>query len=413
MHKFGLCFVVFGALMLLGCETSSPSQGQKPRDGIWQGDELSFVYRDGQIESVDVHQSSCTGDDGCTRSFQEQILGQWVAWPSIRISEGLYDFDGQFSSMTLVSGAFRWGDPDSECCRAIGAWTAEWVAPLTASPEADAGSSSGPGSRSGSPSWQGASTGDLHPGPSNGPMPLAGSSDLAEHQRTAHEALLSLRAQVGAGEISQDASLAKAAQAHAEFFVMHHSQYKSSGLSPHDEDASFGVGFTGVKANQRMKAAGYDGVPGAEVMAFTGSATGAVQGWLETVYHRLPLIDPSVHAFGYGGQSQSGSACEVMDFSGRSPSGTDPVIVYPWPGQTGVPKSWSGNEGPQPPPPPNGYPSGPVITARVPNVSAWGAHQLLSSDGQEVAHVFLSAETDPNMKMFDSKSIAIYSHEPL
>ena len=162
-----------------------------------------------------------------------------------------------------------------------------------------------------------------------------------------------------------------------------------------------------------MKAAGYTGTPGAEVMAFTGTPAGAVQGWLETVYHRLPLIDPSVHVFGYGGAKANNAKCEVINFSGRAPSGADPIIVYPWPGQAGVPKSWSGNEGPQPPPPPSGYPSGPVITARVPNVSSWGAHALLTVDGAEVPHVFLSADNDPNMKMFDSKSIAIYANDPL
>ena len=105
------------------------------------GDELSFVYRDGVIESLEIHAATCSGDDGCSRSFEDKFKGQWAAWPTIAMEQGVYQFDGIFSSLTMVSGGFRWGDPDGACCVAVGAWAAQWTAPLPNTPGADAGSS--------------------------------------------------------------------------------------------------------------------------------------------------------------------------------------------------------------------------------------------------------------------------------
>jgi hypothetical protein len=42
----------------------------------------------------------------------------------------------------------------------------------------------------------------------------------------------------------------------------------------------------------------------------------------------------------------------------------DRITVFPPPGATDVPPAWDGNEVPQPPAPPQGYPSGPVITVQ-------------------------------------------------
>ena len=148
-------------------------------------------------------------------------------------------------------------------------------------------------------------------------------------------------------------------------------------------------------------------------MAFTGTADGAVRGWMATVYHRLPLVSPTGEHFGYGAAKQGNNACETMNFSARGPRNQDPIVVYPWPGQGDVDTSWSGNEGPQPPPPPGGYPSGPVITARVPGVTAWGPHTLEDKDGNLIKHVFLDSTNDPNMQKFDRLSMAMYSNEPL
>ncbi len=383
-----------------------------PKDGVWQGEELSFVLRDGVAEQVVVHKATCTGDEGCEVTYGAALTGTHAALPTLSIHQGDYRVEGTFTSRFTVSGSVFMG-PEGGCCRVVGAWAANHVADLPGPGGADASGGSDGGVVAGSPDWQGASTGDLHPGPAHSLPPAEGSASLAPHQQAAHAALLAVRAAIGAGPVSQDAQLAAAAQAHADFYVQHAKKYQAAGLSPHAEDASFGDGFTGKSVGDRVKAAGFTGAPGAEVMAFTGTAEGAVRGWMETVYHRLPLVSPTAVLFGYGAAKGGGAATEVMDFSSRAPRKDDPVVVVPFPGETGVPRSWSGNEGPQPPPPPGGYPSGPVITARVSGATAWGSHALVDASGAPVPHVFLSADNDPNMKTFDRHSVALYAHEPL
>ncbi|MCO4761029.1 MAG: hypothetical protein KC502_05960 [Myxococcales bacterium] len=396
-------------LAACGCGTDGQIGGNKgPEDGKWVGDDLSFSLTNAQLSQLVVHKATCTGEDGCTQTYGTTLAGPWPALPTINITADDYAITGEFSGRLLASGTVVMGVNDP-CCKVVGVWTAEFDAPHGG----NGNTGNTDGGATGSIDWNGASTGDLHPGPAHSVPPSTGSDKLSAVQQAAHVALLDVRAAVGAGPIVQDAALAQAAQAHAEFYVTHHAKYQAKGLNPHAEDASFGAGFTGTSLGQRVAAAGFSGPPGAEVMAFTGSATGAVDGWMATVYHRLPLIAPPSERFGYGGAVKGGAKAEVMDFSARSARKDDPVVVYPYPGQAQVPKSWSGNEGPQPPPPPGGYPSGPVITARVPGAVSWGAHTLTYGDGKAVEHVFLTSENDPNMKKFDRFSVAMYSNAPL
>ncbi len=412
------CVAQRGVLLLLavtlaGCG-STDAAPTGPLDGLWVGDELSFTLRGGHVEALVVHEAKCTDNGGCETTYGGEVAGRWLGVPAINITAGGYVITGQFSNGYQVSGSVVMGD-DQACCRVIGAWSADRKAPLP-QPGVDGGSTDG-GALRGTVDWNGASLGDLHPGPSRQPGTTTGSDALSTAQQAAHVELLKVRSAVGVGGIVQDAALAQAAQAHAQFYVTHAQQYKAKGLSPHAEDAAFGDGFTGVNAGERVTKAGFTGPPGAEVMAFTGSAAGAIRGWMATVYHRLPLVAPGAVSFGYGAAvapaGTKGGAAEVINFSARASRADDPIVVFPWPGQTGVDSAWSGNEGPQPPPPPNGYPSGPVITAHVASATAWGAHTLEDSDGNAVSHVFLDADNDPNMKTFDRHAVALYSDSPL
>jgi hypothetical protein len=212
--------------------------------------------------------------------------------------------------------------------------------------------------------------------------------------------------------LSQHAALNQAAQSHAAFYVAHAAQYKATKLSPHQQSQAFGAGFSGVNPADRTKAAGYAGGNISEVMAFSGSVQGAMQGWLDTVYHRFPLLHPAAQSSGYGQAAAAGAKAEVMDVAMGGSSATD-LVVYPWPGQSGVPASWSGNEGPQPPPPPGGYPSGPVVTARFASAVQVTAHSLRDASGKAIDHVWLDAKNDKYVDMFDAKQTVLYAHKPL
>lgn len=399
--------------------------GSGVAEGSWAGDEIAFTYEAGALVSVSLEPGPCSGELGCEATPSATLPGPFsVLNPAVETTiapaGGGVTLVVSFTGQTQASGTYRVED-EGGCCASVGVWTANWVAPLPGSDAGGGGADGGPLGGGGSlgevptggDDWGGASLGTVHPGPARQAISPARFEGETASQQAASDALEILRAHVGCDPTGHDPAIAKAAQNHADFYVTHAAKYQAAGLSPHSEDASFGEGFTGVSFATRMKNAGFTGPPGAEVMAFSGSPQGAIQGWLETVYHRLPLVDPRTKLMGYG-QADNGSArTEVMNTSPRGAKPTDPVVVYPWPGEQGVPRSWSGNEGPQPPPPPTGYPSGPVITARMPTKTTFTSHQLLDADDEPVPHVFLDANNDPNMAAFDANAIAMYAHDPL
>ena len=410
MRSFGAHLVIAVLAASCAAETASGGGPGGPKSGTWQGDEVSFVLKDGAIEELTFAKLQCSGD-GCSGEAGGAISGRHALAGVIGIQAEGASFDGTFDTQTTASGSYA--VPSSNgCCKAVGVWTAEWIKPLPGGSSSGGASSSGGGSSGGGePTWNGSSTGDLHPGPSLSAPQHTDDTELSDKQNEALKRLNELRAQVGVAPVSQDHALTKAAQLHAEFYVQHASKYKANKLSPHNQDKSFGAGYTGKTLGERVKAAGYSGPPGPEVMAFTGSVAAAQQGWMDTVYHRLPLIDPRSTLMGFGMASSGKARTEVMDFGRGGSSG--PIVVYPWPGQTGVPLKWSGNEGPQPPKPKTGYPSGPVITARFPGGPNIVSHQLLNSAGEDVPHVWLTPSNDPNLKMFDSSTVVIYANDPI
>ena len=387
-------------------------------EGYWEGLEVEFVLRHGVVESLLVLEQPC--DDGgcvaicdgqsCAQVFHGKLEGTFVLGDSVQIQTADLTLLGNFSGPKQAAGKITIRG-QSGCCERIGAWAAEWVAPLDGGPVGPAGPGTG---KPGPIDWGGNSTGTLHPGPSLGGWEMALADGFSEAQIKAFEVLNDLRAQLGAAPLTQDPTIAQAAQAHAEFYVAHASAYTKNNLSPHGEDPAFGDGYTGANHGQRMKAAGFEGTVGAEIMAFSGGPAGAIAGWLATLYHRIPMIDPRSVAMGYGGAQAGSARTEVMNFGVRGGQKDDPIIVYPWPGQDDVPRAWNGSESPQPTPPPSGYPSGPIITATLPFAAQFGDdHQLLDPQGDPVPHMWLTAANDPAMKTFGGSSVAVYAHAPL
>lgn len=413
-------------LFCLAC-SSDPSgtdgSGTLPHAGKWVGEELSFSYANGKITDLVLNKQSCSASGNtCSGEIGGPILGSFAASSSVVVNAGATKIEGKFTSLTTASGSLS--VPGGSCCTVIGAWSATWV-PGSGPVETDAGPTGGDDatlngsdaaviqSKPGSVDWNGASTGTKHPGPSQAVASPPAPANLSQAQKDSILQLNQLRAQVGSPMVAEDAHLAQAAQAHAQFYVDHVNQYNAAKLSPHSENATFGKGFTGVQFWDRTKAAGFTGQASGEVMAFINSVPGSLQGWLDTVYHRLPLLSPETKLMGYGGAGAAAANCDVIDFGGGGSSATSAIIVYPWPGQSGVPASWSGNEGPTPKAPPKGYPSGPVITARWPVAIQVKVHKLTAKDGTDIAHVYLDAANDGTLASFDKNTSVVYANKPL
>lgn len=372
------------------------------KSGLWWGPDVQFRVVDGVITDLTLTPTVCSGDDG-DASYGGPVAGSAPALGAFALGPDALRVEGQFSSPIAASGVMRLGGDDAPC-RVVAVWTADWQGP-----EPRTG-----GGGVGSADWNGASTGSLHPGPSlQAPGARTAPASLGDQRLAALSRLDAVRTACGVAPMTGDDAAHAAAQAHADFYVQHAAAYKAAGLSPHGEDASFGAGFVANSFADRMKKAGFSGSPASEVMAFTGSGVAAVDGWMETLYHRLPLIDPRIVAVGVGVAKAGGAVTEVMDFGSGAPVVDPPCVVWPWPGQDDVATSWSGNEGPQPQPPPEGYPSGPVITAHLPKASVVDVHQLLDAAGNEIAHVWRDADNDSNLQGFDAQAVALYAHRPL
>ena len=409
--------LVLGGL-LAGCAAGSggSSGPTGPRDGSWEGPRVSFELKDGELSSWQVHDVTCSdlSDSGaCLQTAHDppEVTATLLEDGTFVAALGSLTLTGEFSGAEDVSGT--WTFLPHACCSASGTWTARWVPPEAPPPAPDAG---GGGTEDSLLPEEDSATvggttgtgtgGEVLPPPTDGYFvpPDASAAQQAAITRTNW-----YRLNVGVDLIDMHAAINAAAQAHADYYSQHKSAY-ATGKVPggaHAETPDIPTGFTGKSFGDRMSAAGYEGSPGFEVMAFMNSPAAAVDGWVETVYHRIPFVSPDMAHAGYGGAP----TVDVMDFGFQAHPDKSLAVLYPWPGQTGVPRSWSGNESPQPPPPPNGYPSGSVITV----TTAQGApltidvHRLLAPDGAEIAHVWHPKGSNG----FMSATWALYAHDKL
>lgn len=232
-----------------------------------------------------------------------------------------------------------------------------------------------------------------------------------EEQIEALERVNWYRWKVGLLPVDLDLLLSQAAQAHSDCYVEHTAEY-SGGMSAHMEDPSWGPPCTGQAPWDRTGAAGVVGWGISEVIAFTGSATSAVDGWAATLYHRLPIVDPTTKMCGYGERTAGNPRINVMNCAhGELPPDVETLIRFPWDGAEDVPVSWDGFEDPQPPEPPTGYPSGPIITLTLPQAFLTVTHELVDEEGNPVEHMFLDFQNDP--ELVDTNTVCLYSYAPL
>lgn len=161
------------------------------------------------------------------------------------------------------------------------------------------------------------------------------------------------RDRVGVPRARGAAAIHLAAQAHADYAVLNPGE--SHGETPGKP------GYVGRGPTERVRYFGYPhGVW--EDMHFIGDPAAAVDGFMTTVYHRVPVIQHGLVEAGIGTARAGGNAADVLDMGGGG-RGVAPaeryVYAYPFDGQTDVPPGWDGGEGPDPlpgQPKPVGYP---------------------------------------------------------
>jgi hypothetical protein len=164
------------------------------------------------------------------------------------------------------------------------------------------------------------------------------------------------RRPAGAGCATMIAEINTAAKNHCDYYTANTGTNCTA--DPHNEVEGC-TGFTGTNPGARMLAAGDMGRGASEVMAFLDNPERAVATWVNSVWHRLPIIDPWTTHLGYGGSER----CDTIDFRRGTPAPNDMVVLYPYAGQTGLPTTFDGSRGgPEPPEPSSGWPSASPIT---------------------------------------------------
>ncbi len=175
--------------------------------------------------------------------------------------------------------------------------------------------------------------------------------------------------------------------------------------SPHNEISDC-PGFTGESPGARMSAAGYMSRGGSETMAFANDPERAVMMFINSVYHRTPILSPWLRHLGYG----AAQGCDTIDFGTGPASADDITAVYPYEGQTDVPVSFDGSrEGPEPPVPSSGWPSGYPVTLFGMDLTVQSHAIYVNESMQELPHLWL-AEDDPTLPSYAK---VLYSEVPL
>jgi Tfp pilus assembly protein PilF len=164
----------------------------------------------------------------------------------------------------------------------------------------------------------------------------------------------------GLAPVTSSPLIHQSALAHAFYTFFNGALPSIQGLGIHKEDAA-GQGYTGDNQATRAQHFGYAPPSMGEVITHRTEPVGAVADWIDSVYHRFPLLRADLVELGYGDAYLGPLAVQVMDTSYHEKA-TGRVILYPAPNQLGVPPAFNGNEIPDPAPNAS-YPIGYPVTA--------------------------------------------------
>jgi uncharacterized protein YkwD len=211
-----------------------------------------------------------------------------------------------------------------------------------------------------------------------------------------------LRLAAGAGCVTMITEINAAAQNHCDYYAANSG---SCTANAHAEVMGC-AGFTGENPGDRLDAAGYQSRGWGEVMAFVDDAQGSIDMWVNSVWHRLPILDPWTGELGYGHAER----CDTIDFgNGASGVPEDSVVVYPYPQQTGVPIEFDGSrEGPMPPAPSTGWPSSSPITVYANDMQITEHTLLRDGESAPLPHVWLTESDSSSL----GRAVFMYGNAP-
>jgi uncharacterized protein YkwD/Tfp pilus assembly protein PilF len=196
----------------------------------------------------------------------------------------------------------------------------------------------------------------------------------ADRQAAALATVNSYRKIAGLPPVVGNATISRSALAHSfyTFFNGARSDIRDLGIHREAKDAQ---GYIGDNVLTRAQHFGYPTRPMTEIITHRADAGAAVSDWIDSVYHRIPLLRRDLLELGYGDAYLGPLTVQVMDMAYTDSAGGK-VVLYPTANQSDVPISFNGNEVPDPAPNAE-YPIGYPVTATFPRnatVSISGFH---------------------------------------
>ncbi|GAB6929028.1 hypothetical protein JCM10914A_30110 [Paenibacillus sp. JCM 10914] len=218
--------------------------------------------------------------------------------------------------------------------------------------------------------------------------------------------LNTIRIKAGLPAVSMNAQITKAAELHAHYFNNNHI---APNLGAHHEQAGL-PGFRGTTVKERLAAAGYVspspyGYGYGEVMHFRQkNSMDAMNGWLDTAYHRQLILSPRYQEIGIA--LVNGTA--VVNLAGSGTSAIDGgLALYPYDGMKNVGIGFYGFENPNPLLQFNAAQSGYIISATATGSIQWHQAKMTDKNGSGVPFF---AEVSRDTLFLYPKEILQYDH---
>jgi tetratricopeptide (TPR) repeat protein len=235
--------------------------------------------------------------------------------------------------------------------------------------------------------------------PSGSPAPAAAYVDLDkaanDRQSQALTSVNQYRKLAGLAPVTSSNVIHQSALAHAFYTFFNGASPSIRDLGIHKEESG-GQGYIGDNVLARAQHYGYPQRSMAEVITHRADPAASVSDWIDSVYHRIPILRADLMELGFGDAYLGPMTVQVMDMSYREVS-TGRVILYPAANQVNVPLAFNGNEIPDPAPN-AAYPIGYPVTAtfdRNAKVTI-GAFHLRDPSGADLPGISLppSGETE-------------------
>ena len=222
-------------------------------------------------------------------------------------------------------------------------------------------------------------------------FPVSVAQARRANQQVALDTLNGYRKKAGLASVAIDDRISQGAASHDYWWLFNLSLPEATGLGIHREVPGT-PGFTGVQMVDRARHFGYPGGTMTEDITHAGEPAAAISQWVDSVYHRFPIMVPQLTLVGFADAFGAGLPIETLDmgYSG-DPGSRRQTVAYPADGQDDIPIDFVDNELPDPipagEPKVSGYPV--TLNFNIYALATVGTAEVRDAAGNKIDSYFL------------------------